>query len=402
MSDLIDRELKLAKQALQAREQALEPGRRARLWAAIDERTSTPPPFSVLSFLRFLPYALAGAAAVVLGALYFGPVADGPVSPMAVVSPVAPEPMLLAAEAELTLGTHRLLAKTETKLTPSSLSLIELEGGRIEVAVSPVTSAFALVTPEAKISTFGGRLSIERVAGRTRVELIEGTAVLETSEGTKTLAVGARVSIPSEEEVVQRPLPLRRKSLLTEKAPDQPKKAPEAPLSTAEGEALVAEARSWVERDAPRARAIVEDVLETKPTAKLRVDASMVLADALRLEGQRQRAAETYGFVAASPEARAFREEAMYRQAQLLGELNRRQEALGVLERASTTISRGLLLPERTVLAVDLLLAENRADDAAELLARTVAPKTRALERAQQRVREAQEADDEPGAAKKF
>lgn len=126
----------------------------------------------------------------------------------------------------------------------------------------------------------------------------------------------------------------------------------DARSASASASARLDEARRWVSSDAPRARAIAEEVLDARPAAALEMRARMLIADALRREGDRARAAATYGLVAESEGP--FLEEALLRQAQLYTELGRFDEATRVLDAADVRVRRGLLLPERAALRARL------------------------------------------------
>lgn len=115
-------------------------------------------------------------------------------------------------------------------------------------------------------------------------------------------------------------------------------------------ESRLDDAERWVASDAPRARAMAEAVLDGRPPGELEVRAQMVIADALRREGDLLRAAATYGVVAESPWAGPFLEEALLREAQLLAELGRGVEATRVLDEADARVPGGLLGPERRAL----------------------------------------------------
>jgi hypothetical protein len=392
----IERDLALARKALEVRENTLDPGRRARLWAKIDERTSAPPPFSAK---RWMPLWLGLAVAAGFAAvLFFRPVSES-TAPAEAPSWKA---VRLAAANRLALGSSAITAFKESTLLPSSIHAVHLDHGEIELAVTQSAEPFTLTTFEVRLVSSGGHFRLSRAEKRTRVELIEGTGTLESRDGTKrTLVPGQAVYAPPlpppETEVVQRPLPLRMKKravLAEKKAPPDT-----TVVSREENKARVVEARTWVDRDRTKAIAMAEDVLKTEPEPEIRVMAEMVLADALRLDGHLERAATTYGAVAESTQAGAFLEEAMFRQAQLLAQLEHGVEALSILKQADAKIAGGLLLPERTVLAIDLHLASGRVEEAARVLENTNGPRTRALERAAQRVAEALR-EVKPGEAK--
>ena len=130
--------------------------------------------------------------------------------------------------------------------------------------------------------------------------------------------------------------------------------------------AQLREAQALLRGNATGAEVAAKTILQGSPPPDVRIGAWMVLADVHRRKGQAAhgqdqralwgQAAEIYGRVVAHPDAGAYLEEAMLRQAQLYRRLGQYTEALEVLVRGKESVGLGLLGPERAALERGLLL----------------------------------------------
>lgn len=392
--DRIEEDLALAKEAMDAREVPISDARRATIWARVDEARDRRP---------FRPWILAlpaAAAAAAIAVISIAPSPDAPspavregrLSVAAVGEDVPLQRSFSAlAPSRIDLSGAELRIAPESSLILSSRELVTLESGTIELAISRAAPR-VIATNEARIEAVAGRFAVEAREGRTRVMVHEGSVVATTFGSTRTLVPGYITEFPPPARV-EKTAPVEPPPVPVEEKPPQ-KPADVAPAHRASGDQAVSnadrtaaaevdEARRIVANDAPRARQMAEAVLEVSDSRDVRAGAWMVLADAHRLQGERSKAAQIYGQVAA--EKGRFQEEAFLRQAQLE---ERATKALAILKTADIAIGNGLLKPERAALSCDLLLKLGRPDEAAEILERT-AGRALALQAARVRVAEA-------------
>jgi tetratricopeptide (TPR) repeat protein len=120
----------------------------------------------------------------------------------------------------------------------------------------------------------------------------------------------------------------------------------------------------------------------TLPSSPEPVSARMDRADRERLAGKTERAIVLYEKVVRDAGAGEYREEAILRLAELHAASGRSEKALEELAQADARIKHSLLIPERTALAVELLIAADRLEEAASLLERTHTIESPALDRA--------------------
>ncbi len=435
--DPVRQELELAKQAIEARTKPLSADRQARLWAQIEAAQSQPQGAAWWQSIRAfwssrsfeLSVGLAAAAAIALyvaipktpaaptltrGALFGGSAAlsEGQTVPLKTTLKARAPARVQLAQAEL-----RLEAGVQLELrTPRAVRV--LSGG---VLVWTDNQPISAQTQEATVEAVSARFRIARTPTFSEVTVHEGTVQLRRANGAmeqlkapnrtripieqisqtepskpakKTAAVAPPAPVPALEPV-SKPLaraparPSKRtRKLAAPKAPAPggPRTAP-PPIAPKEARRKLAQARRIVRRDAPRARAMAEDVLDRSPPPAERIGALMVLADAHRREGRASKAATTYERVAKSPSAGRFLEEAILRQAELLLGMGQPTEAIAVLR--ANPIKSGLLAPERTALLADLHAAQGHPDKAAAALEAAPQLRAQAIWRARLKIAEA-------------
>jgi hypothetical protein len=118
--------------------------------------------------------------------------------------------------------------------------------------------------------------------------------------------------------VDQRVAPRRVRREQPAKVADAQPSEPAVAVETVGAEERLDEARKVVARDAAKAKALAEGVLEEKPAPLLEIGALLVLADAHRRTGAWNEAASAYQRVAEHPHGQPYLEEALLRRAQIL------------------------------------------------------------------------------------
>ena len=426
MNDPLSSHLDHARRAEALREERLDPERRARLWAALEQSRS--PARALRWAWPAGALALAGAAAAL------------------VVLARPPEARLLEGRLQTADG-HDLQAALHSGqdlevLEPARVArgaeTLSLERGarwRLEddalvlahgaVLLRAERRGWQVVTGEAVIDVREAEVRIARTGQSTRVEVRQGVVRIQASglsarevhapeavivsPARPTDAADTRSVVPSDPE---RPPHARvdgantntpAASAVAPEAPDDrlaprteahdaptPPRASKAPppdprarpTTPAEAEVTdraaptaaldptrtLADARALLRRDTPRAQSMAEGVVARTPPSALRTSAQLLVADALRLRGERARAERAYAAVVDSAEAGAFLEEALLRQAELLHELSRSDEALALLGSGRAEATSAVLLPERAVLAARIHLAAGRVEAAAGAL----------------------------------
>lgn len=268
------------------------------------------------------------------------------------------------------------------------LEAVELTRGQVTFEVAPrkPQDRFAVDTPLARIEVVGTRFTLGVTEEQTKVAVEEGRVrVLPRFGASQMLDAGASVTIRRPIAKVPPPVdPPPKVEVPPPKKPPlravKPKPKPK-PRRRPQAERLD-EARRVVRKDAARARALAEEVLEEKPAPALEIGALLVLADAHRRTGEKARAAAAYRRVADHPNGAPYLEEALYRRAQML--VSRApKEALEALVEASARISSGFLEPERAVLEARLRLERGDVPGAAAAVER---PKDRTLSLLRMRV----------------
>ncbi len=425
MNDPLSSHLEHARRAEALREERLDPERRARLWASLEASRSPARALGWAWPAGALALASAAAAFVVLARppeprLLEGRLrtADGQVLQADLHSG---QDLEVLEPARVARGSDRLSLERGARWRLEDEALVLAHGALLLRAEA---RSWQVVTSEAVIDVRQAEVRIVRTGQRTRIEVREGLvwvhasglaarevrapeAVLVSSarptdaadhpatgvgapdraplargDGPASAAPDTHADAPPAEGA---DVPPRRREASATSPP--PRSAPAAAASTTEpdtghtGDAsptrhppeadptrTLAEARALLRRDTPRAQALAEGLVERTPPSALRTSAQMVLADALRLRGERARAEQAYAVVVDSDAAGAFLEEALLRQAELLHELSRSDEALALLGSPRAQATSTVLWPERAVLAARIHLAAGRVEAAAGAL----------------------------------
>lgn len=431
--DPVRQELELAKQAIEARTKPLSADRQARLWAQIEAAQSQPQGAvwwqSVRAFWSSrgfqLSVGLAAAAAIALyvaipktpaaptltrGALFGGSAAlsEGQTVPLkTALKARAPARVQLSqaelrleAGAQLEVRTPRsvrvlsggVLVWTENQPVSAQTqeATVEAVSARFRIARAPTFSEVAVHEGSVQLRRANGAMEQLEAPSRTRIPIEQITRSEPSKPAKKTAAVAPPAPEPAPKPLARAPVrPSKRiRKLAAPKAPAPggPRTAP-PPIAPKEARRQLAQARRIVRQDAPRARAMAEDVLDRSPPPAERIGALMVLADAHRREGRASKAATTYERVAKSPSAGRFLEEAILRQAELLSGMGQPTEAIAVLR--ADPIKSGLLAPERTALLADLYAAQGQPDKAAAALEAAPQLRAQAIWRARLKIAEA-------------
>ncbi len=400
MDDPVTTHLDHARRADALREERLDPARRAELWTSIEASARGQP--------RRWAWAAGGALAL----------ASAAVAAALVVVGSAPVPRVIAGEVRGARGAAapewlegsalEAVGDVGVELGADTLALDggarwSLDGDRIgleagALVLSAHARSWVVVTGEAEIEVIGAEVRVERLGERTRVDAADGMVVVRAAGlaprevwapesvmvSRREASVGASavpgrgaapVAAPEAPGVAPPPAGEVRRAPRAEPAlAPAPPREPEPTLAPAPeprsdaAPRTLADARALLTRDNPRAQALAEGVLEHDPRPELRVSAQMIIADALRLQGQRAAAERAYARVVDSEGAGAFLEEALLRQAELLVELSRPADALAALGSGRAAGTTTVLLPERSVLAARIHLAGGRAARAASVL----------------------------------
>lgn len=441
MNDPLSSHLDHARRAEALREERLDPERRARLWAALEQSRS--PARTLRWAWPAGALALAGAAAAVVvlarppeARLLEGRLqtADGRALQAALHSAQDLEAL---EPARVALGSDTLTLERGARWRLEDDAVVLAHGALVLRAEA---RSWQVVTGEAVIDTHEAEVRIARTAHSTRVEVRAGVVRIQAAglpprevrapeavivsparpadaaasraqepsaldrsrhvhvDGTMPDTPGATphasdaralapAALGAERAEAQDTPPTRRAEAQdaspTRPAPSAPPpdldvRAPTPGEDTIDARAVaaagpdptrtLADARALLQRDTPRAQALAEGLVARTPPSALRTSAQLLVADALRLRGDRVRAERAYAAVVDSPEAGAYLEEALLRQAELLHELSRSDEALALLGSTRAEATTTVLLPERAVLAARIHLAAGRVEAAAGAL----------------------------------
>ncbi len=160
--------------------------------ALVVARTTSPPdgPDSPADTDRAIPSPATATATVVSGAIHQGGRELGPGDQLAIGLPLATSDQ--SARFDWSQGQAEATMGPDSRLTLSASGRMLLEGGRIELAVTPIRNGPGpqVETAELRLSVIGTRFLVSRSQGRSRVEVFSGRVRVHEPTGERILGPG--------------------------------------------------------------------------------------------------------------------------------------------------------------------------------------------------------------------
>lgn len=360
----------------------LPPGKRVELLSAVEAKAGRRP----RPLLWVAPLAV---AAIVAAVMLFPKSAPDPrprviAGPVTIASGALVDGALIQGAAKAGAGARIRFSEAELSVLDAAdlsftVEAVEMVRGEIcfEVAQVDRAAPFAVQTPLARIEVVGTRFTLAVSRERTEVTVDRGRVRVIPMDGSpRILDAGGALTVERPVAAVPPPPPAPPSVAPPPRPPPKktpPKKTRKAKKKRAEVRSKSSprrqaerldEARRVVRKDAARARALAEGVLEEKPAPVLEIGALLVLADAHRRSGDAIEAAAAYAKVAGHPKGGPYVEEALYRRAQMLAARDP-EAALAALAQAAARTGAGSLGPERAVLEARLRLDRGDVSGAA-------------------------------------
>jgi len=379
--DANDPQLEAAEQILAQHHVEVPPGARVRVAAALTRPTP----------LITWPYAAAAMAVAAVVLAIRLPALVGPGAPAAITAPLAAE-----RPAHLAAGPARAVGPAQVAVGPGSRAEVDEIGPRtalrmwqgdlqISVPVLRAEQSVVVLTRQAKIQALGAMtclgagcpapaFTVRADDDATFVEVTEGEVWVNTDGrgpprrvvAGRRLRVGRPVPPPLAAAPVGTP-PEAPVGTLPEAPPVPPRHAPR-PRAASTAQADLRTARDLLTRDADKAAALAQGVIDARPHGDVELQALLVLADAHRRAFRRAAATEAYLRILQHPGRGPFEEEARFQLAILYRDLGRAELAVLQLAAAHRDHPGGPLAPERAALWAALLLQRGDAAAAAEVL----------------------------------
>jgi hypothetical protein len=329
-------------------------------------------------------------------------------------------PITAQPKARIAFGRAKIVSGSASRFSLGKdleTASFHLDEGTVAVAIDPIEpTPFVIVTPVAQIAVVGGTVRINRDSAGTSIQVEDGEARILTSGANgreeRVLQRGERMRVAERivataEAKPDRPRPALQHRIAAQLARPRPIEiapVPEKTPATAETPATaktqivektetkdveddgvpiempardrtqekekspVEEARALLQKDAPSARRLAEKIIAAEPPPVVKLEATMIAADAARRSGDLVPAIALFLKVANDPKGENFAEEAFLRAARIELQLHHESDAFATLMRARPRFVHGPLLPEREALAAQILRETNRLDEAAQLL----------------------------------